>query len=75
MESGSAGDAEQPIGKQLSLSDGSGLRCQHHERSLKRVFGVLAVGQEALAHIPNQRPMPAQKRRKRRLVPACNKPP
>src|SRR5205823_14523145 len=62
------GDGVQPAGDGIPPADGAGLPCQHQERGLKPVLGVVVVAQGAAASCPHHRPVPLHQDRERRLV-------
>jgi hypothetical protein len=49
------------------------MTCQDQKRRLKDILGILIVPQNAPAHAEHQRPVPANERRKRRLIAPARK--
>jgi hypothetical protein len=58
----SIGRAVKPAAQGLSFADGTSLANEDQERRLKDVLGIVGMAQDASAHTPHKRAVPAQDR-------------
>src|ERR1700730_10662697 len=50
LQSGLVGYTKEPVGEHLPRHDGCGLTDEDKKRSLKRIFGVMVIAEDSMAH-------------------------